>query len=132
VGNTYPIFRQALTEYDASHGVDFVGYLSQRLYWGLQHDYRRLESATRCASCSDGDDAASQAATNGQEEQMIDRIFVRELLGRLDKSDAELLSRYACGHSHRELAESVGISAAAMRKRLERLRTKLREMSWDA
>lgn len=125
-GETYPAFRQALEEYDPSFGVDFAGYVSRRLYWVLQHCARRLG---RAAWQGQGLELADPPSSDLEEERLLDRLLAQDLLGQLDAEEAELLVRHAAGHTHRELAASNGLSPAAARKRLERLRARLRAVA---
>jgi RNA polymerase sigma factor (sigma-70 family) len=121
VGESYLAFRQALDRYDPAYGVDFVGYMSQRLYWLLEHRARsQQDRALRF-------DVGDVAASDHEEEQALNRIWVEDVLARLDPADADLLVRDAAGHSDKELAAAVGVSPAAVRKRLERLRRRVRE-----
>ena len=126
-GDTYPIFQQALENYDPSLGVDFLGYVSQRLYWGLQHCTRRLDSTQVRAPLAEM--AEEPALRHAEEERVLNRVLAQWLLAQLDSSDALLMARYATGYSCRELAEALGISHTAVRKRLERLRTRLRAIA---
>jgi hypothetical protein len=127
VGETYPIFRQVLDDYDVSQGVDFLGYASRRLYWGLQHCARRLERAVFRAPPPEAREEPPPRHTI--EERVLDRLLARELLARLDTKDAALLVSNAAGHTCTELAESAGVSPATLRKRLERLRGRLRSVT---
>jgi len=57
VGESYLAFREALDRYDPAYGVDFVGYLSQRLFWMLEH--RARSQRDRALRLDVGDVAAS-------------------------------------------------------------------------
>jgi RNA polymerase sigma factor (sigma-70 family) len=121
VGESYLAFRQALDRYDPAYGVDFVGYVSQRLHWTLEHRARNQQDrALRL-------DAPELEATDGEEERALNRVWAADVLARFDAADAELLARDAAGHTDRELAAAAGVSPAAVRKRLERLRRRARE-----
>lgn len=130
IGDTYPVFREILDEYEPSYGVDFLGFASQRLYWRLEHRARRLERAMYRAAPLESVEPLSPSETT--EERLLNRAMAQELLSHLDERDAALMTRYAAGHSGRELAESEGMSSAALRKRLERLRARLRSLSSPA
>lgn len=125
VGETYPLFRRALDEYEPSFGLDFVGFASRRLYWGLERTARSLNRAARLPSRHTlPDPSAPWFAT---EERALNTLLARQLLARLDAKDAALVAlRYAGGYTCRELADSDGMTAAALRKRLERVRGRLR------
>lgn len=125
LGETYPLFRRALDEFDPSVGVDFLGYVSRRLYWGLEHRARRTEQARHEATGMDPDELSQPA----EENRLLDRILIDELIARLDPEDADLITRYAAGHSCEELAQWAGISNAAVRKRLQRVRSRLRALA---
>ena len=121
VGESYLAFREALDRYDPAYGVDFVGYLSQRLFWMLEHRARhQRDRAFRL-------DVGAISASDHEEEQALNRVWAEDVLSRLDPADADLLVRDAAGHTDKELAAAVGISPAAVRKRLERLRRRARE-----
>jgi DNA-directed RNA polymerase specialized sigma24 family protein len=122
VGESYPIFRRALDSWDREMGVDFIGYVSQRLYWGLEHRARRLERPRREAPLTD---LATEPAIEATEDRLIAAVTAEALMSRLDPEDGELLRRYGSGYSSAELAYWAGISPQAVRKRLERIRKRL-------
>lgn len=125
LGETFPIFLRALDEYDPSRGVDFLGYVSRRLSWGLQQRVRPLRKARALACSPQVPDLERNG--EGSEAQLIDRLQLQTLMDVLSPDDAGLLiRRYAEGFSGRELAEAMGISHDAMRKRLQRLRARVR------
>lgn len=126
VGEAFPVFRDALDGYDPSLGVDFVGYASQKLFWGLEHQARPMARAA--LELSDGT-YEGLPAVEGEEDRLLTRVLIDDLLSRLHQSDAELLTRYVEGHTCDELALWTGASPAAIRKRLERLRRKLRDLA---
>lgn len=126
IGETYPIFWRTLNAYDPSVGVDFLGYLSWHLFWGLEHRARRLER--RHEEMPRVEPAAEEGPQQTAEDRLLDGMLVEDLIGRLEQADAELITRYATGHTCQELAAWAGISNAAVRKRLERLRARLRAM----
>lgn len=121
VGESYLAFRQALDRYDPTYGVDFVGYVSQRLYWLLEHRARDHQGRALCV------DAEDPEAFDAEEDRALNRVLAGDVLERLDPADADLLARDAAGHSDKELAAAAGVSPAAVRKRLERLRRRVRE-----
>lgn len=121
VGESYLAFQLAIERFDPAFGVDFVGYLSQRLYWALEHRVRGLRRRL-VAQHETADVRASE-----EEELRLTRVAVTEVLGRVTAAEAELLEREAAGYTDRELAAAVGVTPAAMRKRLERLRRRVRE-----
>ena len=127
VGETYPIFLQALEDFEPAVGVDFVGFFSQRLHWRLQHRARRLCRLHHRAPPPQLMEEPAQQ--HDEEDRVLDRVMAHELLAHLAASDALLMARYAAGHTSAELAESLGISTAAVRKRLERLRARLRTLA---
>lgn len=121
VGESYLAFRQALDRYDPAYGVDFVGYVSQRLYWMIEHRARNQQDrALRL-------DVLDVATADGEEERALNRVWAEDVLARLDPADADLLVRDAAGHTDKELAAAAGVSPAAVRKRLERVRRRARE-----
>lgn len=121
VGESYLAFRQALDRYDPAYGLDFVGYMSRRLYWMLEHRVRgQWNRPVR-------GEAADVEAPDREEERALNRLTAAEALARLDDTDAELLARHAAGYTARELAAAAGVSPAAARKRLERVRRRARE-----
>ncbi len=125
VGETVPIFMRALDEYDPTRGVDFLGYVSRRLIWGLRQRVRPLRKARALASAPQAPDLGRDG--EDLEGQLIDRLHLQALMDVLSPDEAILLAkRYAEGFSGRELAESMGISYDAMRKRLQRLRARVR------
>jgi DNA-directed RNA polymerase specialized sigma24 family protein len=124
VGEVYPLFRDALDAYESRAGIDFLGYTSVRLYWGLEHRARWLRRArTSVMQCPAG---PPSLAGDGDENRLLDRVLVEQLLGTLDAADGEVLVRHAAGETCQELAGRAGVSPAAMRKRLERARAKAR------
>jgi RNA polymerase sigma factor (sigma-70 family) len=122
VGESYLAFRAALDAYDPAYGVDLLGYMSQRLYWALEHRARNLRNGRIVRL-----DAPEDERADREENRALSRVLARDVLATLDPADAELLTRHASGHTDRELAAGVGISPAAARKRLERLRRRVRE-----
>jgi len=128
VGETYPIFRDVLEGYDSSRGVDFVGFALQQFYWGLEHRVRPMERvAARQAPWGDRD----YAVWDDEEERLFRRILTAELLERLEPEDADLITRDAAGHTSEEMGRVAGISPAAVRKRLERIRRRLRALAGE-
>lgn len=126
VGETYPLFRAALDRYDAARGVDFVGYASRHLFWGLEHRARGLRRARRDVPLAQAAAAEPPASLGTVEERLLARVDARSLLGRLGRDDALLLGRAAAGHGSRELGRELGVSGAVIRKRLQRIRRRLR------
>lgn len=125
LGATYVIFAKALDDYRPSRGLDFLGYATQRLHWGLRHELRRLKKA-QPAILPPGDDVEASHRGEG-EAQILDRLFLTELLADVGEADAALIGlRYAADHSPAELARMTGLSSSAVRKRIERLRARLR------
>ena len=127
LGDSFPIFQKALDQYDFSYGLDFLGYVNQRLRWGLRKravaHLRELDEAVPQDGSSEG------SGWEDVEDRLLDRVYARELLSRLEADEAELVRlRYGCGYSSKELAEEKGISPAALRKRFQRLRGRLQEM----
>ena len=121
VGESYLAFQQALERFEPRYGVDFVGYLSKRLYWALEHRVRGLRR--RLVAQHETTDVRA-----GEEEELrLTRVAVTEVLEQVTAAEAELLEREAAGHTDRELAAAAGVTPAAMRKRLERLRRRVRE-----
>lgn len=135
VGESYPVFRDALERYDPSYRVDFVGYMSRRLSWRLRTRLERLEewrSATSLPLQGDllpGSESGEPRSDGGSGERaVLARVLRDELLGGLTEEEAELLERrYERGYTARQIAEEIGVSHAAVRKRLERIRRRLRE-----
>lgn len=125
LGDSYPIFHRALNTWDSTVGVDFLGYVSQRLYWGLEHRARHLDRA-RCETPLT--ELTADPAFDAAEDRLLAAVTAEELVNRLDHDNAELLRRYASGYSSEELARWAGISRQAVRKRLERIRKRLREV----
>jgi len=124
LGETYVIFRRALDAYRPERGLDFLGFVSGRLRWGLRHELRRLRRSPPAAA---NDGLLHTGEVDGVEERVLARVWTERLLGELGESDANLLrGRYLRDLSHRELAAANGISRAAAQKRLERLRGRLR------
>ena len=121
VGESYLAFEQALERFSPAYGVDFVGYLSQRLYWALEHRVRGLRRRLVAQHVT------SDVRPDEEEELRLTHVAVTEALGRVTAGEAELLEREAAGYTDRELASAAGVTPAAMRKRLERLRRRLRE-----
>lgn len=126
-GDSFPIFRKALDEYDSSYGLDFLGYVSQRLQWGFRKraaaHLRELDEAVP------HDSSGESSGWEDVEDRLLDRVYAGELLSSLGAEEAELVTlRYGCGYSSKELAEARGISPAALRKRFERLRGRLQEI----
>jgi RNA polymerase sigma factor (sigma-70 family) len=128
VGETFPVFLRALHEFNPERGVDFLGYVSQRLSWGMEHAAgRRLRACRREQS---GDDLEQLPSEESAEERGLASVLVAQLLGRLTPEDAWLVEHhYAIGRPSRELAETLGLSDGAIRKRLERLRRRLRDFA---
>ncbi len=107
--------------------MDFLGYAAQRLWWGLRHEGRRLRETLHTELKPDdlpcGEDEAG----------ILDRIVAGKLLAGLSGEDAALLRlRYVEGHSHRELATITDLSQAAVRKRIQRLRDRIRAQVAEA
>lgn len=121
VGESYLAFRHALDRYEPAYGVDFVGYLSQRLYWMLEHRARRLRLGQELQL-----EARQVEPADREEEEALNRVLATDVLATLAPADAELLARHAQGQTDRELAAALGASPAAVRKRLERLRRRIR------
>lgn len=121
LGESYLAFREALDRFDPAYRVDFVGYMSQRLFWALDHRARHLRALSVTGS------AAADPDPHAEEDRALNRVMAAQLLADVSEAEADLLVREAAGHTDRELAEAAGVSAAAMRKRLERLRRRLRE-----
>jgi RNA polymerase sigma factor (sigma-70 family) len=119
-------FLKALDDFDPGRGVDFVGYVSQRLYWYLEHRARRLERARRLVDLSDRREHPSSGAE--EEDRLLDRLLADDLLGRLSPEDRVLLRCYASGYNLWEIAKQQGTSEPALRKRLERLRRRMRAL----
>ena len=127
LGDTYPIFKKALDDFDVSYGLDFLGYLSQRLKWGLLKSVQRRRKDLGEGEVVESSD--SYCGWEEVEERLLDKVFVTELLGGLGDEEVKLVTlRYGCGFSSRELAEAKGISHGALRKRFERLLARLQ--SW--
>lgn len=120
VGESFLAFRKALDAYEFSYGVDFIGYLSRRLYWSLEHEIRGAASEPQTRTAPPEVEAPSHQA-----DEALTRVLAQTVLERLDAGDAELLVKAAGGWTHTELAADLGISAAAVRKRLERVRRRL-------
>lgn len=126
VGETYPLFRRALDRFRSPVGVDFVGYLTDRLYWGLEHEVRRIKGSPVVAET----EAWPESGTSGDEEcRLHARILSEQLLDCLTAREAALVSDHVSGYTHRELAEAAGVSEVSVRKRLERARRRLREFA---
>lgn len=54
---------------------------------------------------------------------------IQEALHTISQEDRDLICyRYGGGHSYREIADMMGISASTLRKRMERIRQKLQEV----
>ena len=121
IGESYLAFHQALERFDPAFGVDFVGYLSQRLYWALEHRVRDL--GRRLVAQHEPDDVRASE----EEDVALTRVAAAEMFGRVTAVEAELLMQEAAGHTDRELASAAGVTPAAIRKRLERLRRRLRQ-----
>lgn len=128
VGETFPIFRDVLDEYDPSRGMDFVGFASQRLYWRLRRRAQELVRPQDTAATS-AEPLPQPAQPDAEEARLLDQLLIEQLLERLSPDDAQLLRRYACGYRSDELARWAGVSPAAVRKRLERLRRQLRHLA---
>lgn len=122
MGESYLAFRAALDAYDPEYGVDFLGYMSQRLYWALEHRARHQRDGQVVRL-----DAPQAERVDREEDRALSRVLARDVLTTLDPGDADFLTLHASGHTGRELAAGVGISPAAARKRLERLRRRVRE-----
>jgi RNA polymerase sigma factor (sigma-70 family) len=138
VGAAYPVFRRVLEEYDAAAGLDFVGYASQRLYWGLEHVHRRLERERRRASgiagaagafAPSGERPGSDGAPERIEDRLLDRIVTQRLLAALRPEDRWLLTRHVAGYTYEELAPALAATPAALRKRVQRLLARLRRLA---
>ncbi|NIP57137.1 MAG: sigma-70 family RNA polymerase sigma factor [Gemmatimonadetes bacterium] len=135
VGESYAVFREALERYDPSFKVDFVGFVSRRLLWRLRSRLDRLEEWWSASSLSldarlpPPTTSAELGSDEGSQERgVLARVLRDELLERLDEGEADLLvRRYERGYTSREIAEEIDVSHAAVRKRLERIRTRLRE-----
>jgi RNA polymerase sigma factor (sigma-70 family) len=126
VGETYPLFRRALDRFRPPVGVDFVGYLGDRLYWGIEHEARRIRGSRVVAETEEW----LESGTPGDEErQLLDRILLEQLLDRLKAHEAALVWDHVSGYTSRELAEAAGVSEVSVRKRLERVRRRLRELA---
>lgn len=116
LAESYIVFTKALDEYDPSYGVDFLGYVSQRLRWGLGKRVTRDKKKWPVLLPP----PAPEAEQGGEdvEEQLMDRLFLAEALDAVSEADAELLTlRYGVGYSTNELAESMGLAPATLRKR---------------
>jgi RNA polymerase sigma factor (sigma-70 family) len=129
LGESYLEFRAALDDYDPDRSVDFLGYVALRLHRSLRHEVHAMRT-TRGRELGDVPQDLMQRGET--ESRLIDELFVRELLEHLDPADANLVQlRYAAGVPAIELAKQLGTSDAAMRKRLERLRERLRHHAGD-
>ncbi len=125
VGETYFVFVRALDDYRSDSGVDFLGYLAGRLRWGLRHEARRLSKAPPVLRRDEGSSGTPRCESD--EARILDRLSAEGLLSGVSEDEAALMRlRYAEGYLHRELAEMTGLSHAAVRKRLERLRRRLK------
>ena len=125
VGHTYVVFVQALDDYRPDNGHDFLGFAVQRLWWGLRHEARRLRKAPP-APPPDSDANVSMPREDG-EARILDRVYIEQLLNGMSEDNAALLRlRFEDGYSHRELATMTGLSPAAVRKRIQRLREGVR------
>lgn len=128
VGESYAIFRRALDEYDPERGVDFLGFVSQRLYWASRHRLRELHRTT--PSQVEAGALHPEGDTGETERVLLRSIWLAQLLARLTEADAEALRyRFADGCSCGEVAERLAVSPAAARKRLERARGRLRQLA---
>ena len=124
-GETFPIFLKILDEYRPSFGLDFLGYASQRVRFGLQN---RARGSRRADNRSAEEALDAEDLQLDMEGRILDRVLVDELLSGLSLDDADLLRlKYAFGHSTKELSERFGLSSAALRKRCERARKYLRD-----
>jgi RNA polymerase sigma factor (sigma-70 family) len=128
VGESYLAFREVLDLYDPTRGVDFVGFATQRLYWNLEHRARPLE---RSLAETAGGSLDNLLARENEEDLVLRSVVADDLLSRLERADAEILMQDACGYDCKEIAAGAGISATAVRKRIERARGKLRELGED-
>lgn len=123
VGESYPVFQRAMEDFDPAVGMDFLGFVSQRLFWGLEHAARKLERAARELPLTEVFDVPSG---DPDEDRLIDQMVLQDFATRLDRADAELFRLYTDGVTGEQLAERLGISGTALRKRLQRLRERLR------
>lgn len=121
VGESYPVFCQLLDDYRPSLGIDFLGFASQRLFWRLSRCAQQLEQRIGVPTQS-----LSDWLTPSQpvDERLFDQLHVSQILSRLDPNDADVVTRLAAGYTYRELSDSMGVSGAALRKRVERARAR--------
>jgi RNA polymerase sigma factor (sigma-70 family) len=130
LAESYIVFRKALEEYDPSYGVDFLGYVSQRLRWRLGK--RVTRDRNKWPALPPPHAPETEESGEDVEAQLMDRLFLAQALDAVSEADAELLTlRYGVGYSTNELAESLGLAPATLRKRFQRLRARLRRACSD-
>lgn len=123
------MFRTALDEYDPGRGVDFLGFVAQRLYWGARHRVRELRRPHPAP------DPPLQAEEDPKqaERRLLLSVWVGECLEALTAEDADVLrARYGVGYPCGEVARRLGLTPAAARKRLERARRRARRLFNEA
>jgi RNA polymerase sigma factor (sigma-70 family) len=125
IGESYSSFRTALNDYEPARGVDFLGFVSQRLYWDMGHSMRKRQRPTAQLL-----PVSEPAGWPGEvQDQLLDGVFADEIRALLEDDEAELIRlRYGDGYSGAEIASRMGLSHSAVRKRLERVRNKLRAL----
>jgi len=126
VGESFILFHHALSDYDSSKGLDFLGYLSRRLKWGLAKRIRKASSWYH-ADRSTLDDAPSlNDSDTSPESAAINRLTVSAALSRLPAADRQLLeARFVDEVSYAALACHYDTTACALRMRVSRLRARV-------
>lgn len=97
--------RNALDRFDPDRGVDFPGFLSQRLRWGL------AGGAEVSPACEVALPEAIAASAADGEDPILATVAVGRTLARLPAADADLVrARYFEGYFPAELARALGCS----------------------